>query len=494
MIYLHKVTRMFIAAIAGVLACLCLLPLTAAAQGSPPPLPLPDVTLYGKITQRGEVLGEGSVKALLPDGTAVTAAITPIRGTDYNYALVVPLYMTATQTLAHTPGALQTGDTISLFVNDRPAFYQDGATQLTMNQLKILGQQPAKTAAGRSYELNLSTGGPESYLIGDVNANGLRNAADAMLTLKYDIGLIIGVTNFPPGPNTVYLPLCDIVANGRCDSSDALRILQCDVGMNGVSCPVHTIPTGLRTAQNPTSDAALRLHVAAAKRDDSTVDVRVQLLGGGVLFGAASLEIQYDPSIFAPVSCNENPTAAYDIVTCNPTFAPGAVRFNAISAQGATDGADLIELHFQRIGAVDGELSAHFTLTADGVTDQAGNDLSWSYASAEDSPSGPAWLYLPVIDGQSTAPAQAEESAEMLPVTEHTLYLPSINSDGVVAADAAEEAIPDAAPVEESAGDDAEEDTPAPVETPVANKPEDEDIGADAAPAHLLYLPLVDDE
>ena len=69
----------------------------------------------------------------------------------------------------------------------------------------------------------------------------------------------MGVTDFPPGPNTVYLPLCDIVENGRCDSSDALRILQCDVGMSGVTCPTDRITARAHTQPAPTAGAPVSL-------------------------------------------------------------------------------------------------------------------------------------------------------------------------------------------------------------------------------------------
>ena len=77
--------------------------------------------------------------------------------------------------------------------------------------------------------------GPGSYPPGDVNVSGKRDSADALLVLKYDVGLTLGVTTWPPGPGTVYLPLCDVTQDGKCNSTDALRILMCDVGL--ASCP-----------------------------------------------------------------------------------------------------------------------------------------------------------------------------------------------------------------------------------------------------------------
>ncbi|MBX2997477.1 MAG: hypothetical protein KF893_03120 [Caldilineaceae bacterium] len=505
MIYWHKVTRMLIAAIAGVLACLCLLPLSAAAQGSPPPLPLPDVTLYGKITQRGEVLAEGTVKALLPDGMAVTAAIGPINGTDYNYALVIPLYMTGTQTLARTPGGALTGDSIDLFVNDQPAFYQDGATQLTMSQLKILSQQPAKTAAGRSYELNLSTGGPESYLMGDVNANGQRNSADAMLALKYDIGLIHGVTNFPPGPNTVYLPLCDIVANGRCDSSDALRILQCDVGRSDISCPTDRIPRGVQLTSVPVDGATVRLQMVMSHEVDSNeIGVRVELSDPVGQVGAASLELHYDAAVLRVIMCSDNPTDHFDLVTCNPDYTPGVVRFSAVVVDGkGADSVALVEVRFERIEATGDDLASLFSLVVNGLYDGESNDMAWSSPDSE-SPAVTNLIYLPALSSQTASTVGTAENVETPSSTEttmaHNLYLPAISGTGVTAAEAVDvdipddvdaESIPGPLLVEEGEGE-AGGEIQLPSPTPIV-KPEDEEAGAETAPAHLLYLPLVDE-
>lgn len=125
------------------------------------------------------------------------APIAPIRGTTYNYALKIPLFMTATTTAPATDAGILTGEMVAFFVDNRPAFYRDPASELTMSELAIQAQGAARTAAGRTYALDLTMAGAESYPMGDVNATGVRNSADAMLALKYDIGLILGVTTFP---------------------------------------------------------------------------------------------------------------------------------------------------------------------------------------------------------------------------------------------------------------------------------------------------------
>ena len=92
-------------------------------------------------------------------------------------------------------------------------------------------QAYAITAPGSGNVVTVDVSGPGSYPIGDVNVSGKRDAADALLVLKYDVGLTPGVTTWPPGPATVYLPLCDVTEDGACNSSDALRILMCEVSL-----------------------------------------------------------------------------------------------------------------------------------------------------------------------------------------------------------------------------------------------------------------------
>ncbi|MFN3981429.1 MAG: hypothetical protein ACK4SA_13705, partial [Caldilinea sp.] len=412
----HSIARSFNLMAAGVLLLL-LGWLTAgrAAAQSTGPLPLPDMLIYGTVTNAtGDPLDSGTIKALLNGQTIVSAEIGAVNGTDYNYVLAAPIGMVKPGSTERGTGIALAGDALTFLVDDRPAYYQDPVTSLTVSELRI-----SSGVAGRGFVLNLSLPDAMRYLIGDVNANGARNAADAMLTLKYDIGLIIGVTTFPPGPNTVYLPLCDIVENGRCDSSDALRILQCDVGLTTVVCPMTTIPAVrganavAQPAATPTVDAAPRaadsaaigLQVAVAE-DGATADVSVLLTGAADRFGAAVFELQYDPAVLAPVACETDPGAVFSMVACNPGYAPGAVRFNAIAATGAADGAALATLRFQRIGNAAGQPPT-FMLTANDVIDVDGAGLAWSVES-KDAPETPETpdvqmqhkLFLPSVASQ----------------------------------------------------------------------------------------------
>jgi hypothetical protein len=391
------------------------------------PLPLPDMLIYGTVVNAtGDRLESGTLKALLNGQTIASAEIRAINGADYNYLLVVPMGMLAPGSTDRDSKMAIAGDVLSFTVDDKPAYYPDPFTSLTVNQLRI----PAD-AAGGSVVLDLALSDAMRYLIGDVNANGTRNAADAMLTLKYDIGLILGVTSFPPGPNTVYLPLCDIVENGRCDSSDALRILQCDVGLSTVTCPVETIAavhsadTPAPTADAPTHAASgdpIELQVTVAETDDAAgVDVSVLLADGADRFGAASFELHYDATLLTPTVCTANPGEVFDMVVCNLDYAPGVVRFNAVAMSGAANDAALATLRFQHADDAT-EQTPRFTLTADSVTDVDGAGMGWRVEPV-DAPEAETqhWLFLPAVVGSDQRPA--EQSPQEMP---HSIFLPAV--------------------------------------------------------------------
>lgn len=144
----------------------------------------------------GDALASGTIEAVVNGETLATAEIGGVPGTDYSYLLAVPMGMLPPSSTDSATGvARPAGDMIGFLVNHQPAYFQDSSSNLTVNTW-----QAPPNAPGRGFMLNLSLPGALRYTLGDVNANGASNVADAMLTLKYDIGLIIGVTAFPPGP------------------------------------------------------------------------------------------------------------------------------------------------------------------------------------------------------------------------------------------------------------------------------------------------------
>ncbi|NOZ50329.1 MAG: hypothetical protein GXP37_09835 [Chloroflexi bacterium] len=408
-------------------------PLQALAQAPPDtPLPLPDLILYGTVLRDGQPLSDGTVKALLPRGGVVTAVIAPVSGTDYGYVLSIPLRQYDVGDTAYDAGSVRLGENITFQINDAPAMFTD-ANGVVLNSFMVPGD-----GNGGAYHLDLFLSGPDAYSLGDVNASGRRDSGDALLVLKYDVGLIEGVTSFPPGPRTIYLPLCDIIEDGVCNASDALRILQCDVGMSGVECPNHPTAAAIQE-QNTPNEALLLLHLQI-EADAATEQVIVRVLADDpqAAFGAGTLELVYDLQQLTPVDCQETSADALDMASCNADYAPGVVRFNALSTTGLSDGTELatVSFHMNHPLGDDSRLQ-NLSLAIVDTSDHQGAGLPWQLAAPELIPipgdSNP--LYLPLLwsfqASQQSAPAPSD-----IPIPEESqrLYLPLLFHAQVIAA------------------------------------------------------------
>jgi hypothetical protein len=422
--------------IAGLFAAVATVVVVSAE--SPPqdtPLPLPDVTFYGAtIRDDGTLIRNGTISAMLPRGTIISGEIAQVTGTNYTYSMAVPLSMYSPDNGNYAPGSVRAGEAIRFYVNNVLAHYRD-ANGFTHNEFVV-----PDDAMGQTYVLTLTLIGPDAYPTGDVNANGRRDAADALLVLKYDVGLISGVTDFPPPQRTIYLPLCDIVEDGQCNSSDALRILQCDVGLPDVDCPDQTPVVRLQdlVMSSPDAPLVLRIEVVPGADPDHVV-VRLMADDPQVKLGAASLDLRYDADLLAAEACTENPDGSLDAAACNVGFRSDAVRLNAVTLRGA-GGAEtptasptatvLAEVTFRLRdpAAVEaaGGVARVLSLAASGVFDANGDDLAWRLdrgVSATPSAGG-SDLYLPLIfrmgGGVSAAPSAQR----------HDLYLPLIVRTG----------------------------------------------------------------
>ncbi|HAJ37506.1 MAG TPA: hypothetical protein DCL15_17700 [Chloroflexi bacterium] len=140
----HSIARSFNLMATGVLLLL-LGWLTAgrAAAQSTGPLPLPDMLIYGTVTNAtGDPLESGTIKALLNGQTIASAEIGAVNGTGYSYVLAAPVGMLKPGSTERGTGIALAGDALTFLVNDVPAYYQDPVTSLTVSELRIPSGQP----------------------------------------------------------------------------------------------------------------------------------------------------------------------------------------------------------------------------------------------------------------------------------------------------------------------------------------------------------------
>jgi len=378
----------------------------AAAALAPNPMPQPDALLYGVALRDGTPLASGTLTAILPRLGTVTTEIAPIAGTSYNYALPVPLgYYDPGDTNFATDSA-RVGETVRFTVNGVPALLKDSAG--VSYQAYPIG------AAGDAYAITVDLSGPGSYPPGDVNVSGKRDSADALLVLKYDVGLALGVTTWPPGPGTIYLALCDITQDGQCNSTDALRILMCDVGL--ASCPAGA---GAAVADAGSLEAAYPAHFTIQQEVDAAagqVVVRVQAASPYVPLAAAALDLRYDPIQLSVASCAENPAGRLDLAVCNPDYAEGTIRYTGVTMGGIVEAAPLVELRLQILDPAaleqlgQGRPAVDLSVTA--AFDLEGAALR-PVIAAPPAASSPRKLYLPLT--LSAAPTKAAEDGPPAP-------------------------------------------------------------------------------
>jgi hypothetical protein len=368
---------------------------------APNPMPQPHATFYGVALRDGTPMTSGTLTAILPRLGTVTTAIGPIAGTGYNYALPVPLgYYDPTDT-NYAASSARLGETVRFSVNGVPAVLKD-STGASYQAYRI-------DAPGVGYAVTVDISGPGSYPPGDVNVSGKRDSADALLVLKYDVGLATGVTTWPPGPGTVYLPLCDVTQDGKCNSTDALRILMCDVAL--ASCPAGA------AAEAANSEIPADAHPAyfrAEQRADSAtgqVSVRVLAESPHTPLGAATVEIRYDPARLTILSCAENPDSRLDLAVCNTGYGEGIVRYIGITTGGLVEPAALLEAQFQVVDptvldAV-GQGTMVVELVAGPAFDLEGNPLK-AITAVPSAPGDPKKIYLPLLLSAPADPAATE--------------------------------------------------------------------------------------
>lgn len=495
----HRGTPRLIGATVALALLFVLMPARASAQSPGTPglgLPLPDVILYGATNHADTPLTSGTVRALLPRGGIVSAPIDPMGDTGYSYVLPLPLRMYDSDTGVYDADSVIVGDTITLQINGSPATWR-GDQGITQSEFTI-----PPDGAGQTYVLNLDIDSASAYPMGDVNGSGIRDAADALLVLKYDIGLIGGSETSPPTPGTICLPLCDIVADGVCNSVDALRILQCDVGMPGVECPgqsaVSQSEALLEAASEPLDTIIFRTQVEVGAEPDLFTGRLVAVDQQGSL-GAASLELHYSRTVLAAESCRENPDGLLDVAACNTQFQAGAVRFAGATINGVQGEIPLAEVTFRLTDpdAAAAEdpislVSKALMLVADGVFDREGYPLGWGTEGIGTFPR----CYLPLFgrfefsSTESEIVPPDEGAEEVLPdvvslTVGRSLYLPLLTFPQY--AESYEEQLPSEEPPV------LEEPTPVPDEEVEEEVEEPADTSAESAPElnQRLYVPVL---
>ena len=359
-------------------------PVAAHAQGGQG-LPLPDAIFYGTVSRDGEDVESGTVKVKLPDGTRLSAELGEIAGTDYTYALAVPLRMYPGGSGPFEDGTARRGETVQFFVGDELALFTSPVDGQTTSDFVI-----PTDANGETYILDLEVRQPDGYPLGDVNLSGRRDSADGLLVLRYDIGLMAGTTDFPPGPGRIYLPLCDITGDGQCNSSDALRILQCDAMIAGISCPNDQFLMQLGERAQPSRSASLTLWtelVGGEQSGEVTIAIRARDTRG--IAAALSAELHYDAKVFEVAECVADPSAVLDVAECGGRTegGSGVLRLSAVSAEGVGEDEVLLanvtlratdEVLLSELLANAGEIPAELlSATVAGAHDVEGEALPW---------------------------------------------------------------------------------------------------------------------
>jgi hypothetical protein len=345
---------------------------TIQGEVTPPvnaPLSVPDVIFYGTARVDGAVLEAGTVEAQLPSGGTVSADIAAVAQTDYNYSLSVPLdVFDDPDTAERRINAAVPNDTLEFSVNGSGAHYR------VENQIVWDFTIPSH-AMGDTYILDLMVLNPEGQLLGDVNGNGYRDVSDALLILRYTEGYVPGDENYPPQKGNPYLPLCDIIPEGICTNDDALLILKCEAGQ---PC---TPPPPERDPLNLTFGAALEFRVEMVPPAGQETYRILQVIADDVdqKLGAASIELNYNPSNLTFSNCVTDPLAVYEAGECFITSETGTVRLNGVHLQGAGPGTVLAELTVDPVGDHSlEELEKQIYLDVYGSYDVDGVEIEWT--------------------------------------------------------------------------------------------------------------------
>ena len=214
----------------------------------------------------------------------------------------------------------------------------------------------------------------------------------------------------------MYLPLCDVTQDGACNSTDALRILMCDVKL--AACP------GGASSSAPNLSAASDVSPAnpAYFRLDETVDaetgelvVRVEAESPHVPLAVAALNLAYDPARFAVTTCTQT-AEGMTLAVCNPAYDTGQVRFTGVTATGITAATSICEVRLRALDPAALEQPGQGLIELDDVSafDLEGSVLLPVFGPDGTAPA-PRKLFLPLMMQQAAGPMPAPAPIEVAP-------------------------------------------------------------------------------
>ena len=126
----------------------------------------------------------------------------------------------------------------------------------------------------------------------------------------------------------------------------------------------------------PRADALIRIGsgepplYTAAPGGAITVSVEVAAAAN---LGAATVLLNYDPTLVQVVTCTALAPANADISACNPAYANGVVRYSLAASAGLNGGFRLFTVTLRAVGAAGA--TARLALAAPQFTDTHGGDL-----------------------------------------------------------------------------------------------------------------------
>jgi hypothetical protein len=162
------------------------------------------------------------------------------------------------------------------------------------------------------------------------------------------------------------LPVCNVSGDGACNSTDALFILQCSVGIHNPFCPAQSqLPAASTQAEEVLDDAMVTIGSATIAVGDSATVPITAILPAGVSLGAFDLTVTFNPALVTATGCTVN--AAF-VGYCNPTS--GQVLFSGISVTGQSGTVQLGQVTFQKLALGVAALTLDVTNFANALGDQ----------------------------------------------------------------------------------------------------------------------------